>query len=315
MTDLPQSLLEAVRYFSDLSVCNELMTSLKWPAGEVICPHCSGNRCVVRYDGKRLRCKDCRKECSYKSGTIFEDSPLGLDKWFVAVWCIANCKNGISSHELARALGVTQKSAWFMLHRIREAMRTGTFTKLRGTVESDETFIGGKADNMHPHKREKKIKGRGAIGKAIVQGVLERGGEVRATVVKSTDGNVLCHTVRKHVEPGATVYTDSHAGYSELCFTHPHATIDHAVKYVEGLVHVNGVENFWSLFKRCIKGTYVSIAPYHLQRYADEEAFRYNQRHGNDASRFARVMQSVIGRRVTWRHLTAQDDAGFMGLT
>lgn len=163
--DLPQSLIEAVRYFSDVDRCNTYMRRIKWPGGEVVCPHCGGDRCAEKADGKRLRCKDCRKDFSYKVGTIFEDSPLGLDKWFVAVWCIAHCNNGISSHELGRALDVTQKTAWFMLHRIREAMRTGTFTKLRGEVESDETFVGGKADNMHKAVRERKIKGRGAVGR------------------------------------------------------------------------------------------------------------------------------------------------------
>jgi transposase-like protein len=317
--DMPQTLLDAVRFFSDVDRCNDLMTSIKWPSGKIVCPHCAGERCAPKADRKKLRCKDCRKDFSFKVGTIFEDSPLGLDKWFVAVWSIANCKNGISSHELGRALGVTQKTAWFMLHRIRAAMKTGTFTRLKGEVESDETFIGGEAKNMHAAKREKKIKGRGAVGKAIVHGILkrttaDRGSEVRATVVGNTEGNTLVPIVRRNVEAGATVYTDAHAGYNELAYTHIHHAVDHIEKYVDGLVHTNGMENFWSLLKRGLKGTYVAVAPYHLFRYVDEQAFRFNKRFGNDAARFLQAMLGIVGRRLTWRVLTAQDDAGFMGI-
>src|SRR6266568_2156340 len=156
----PQTLIEAVRYFSDLDVCHNYMLSIKWPDGKITCPKCGGENVGNIASRRMLQCraKGCRKQFSVKVGTIFEDSPLGLDKWFVAVWCVANAKNGISSHELGRALGLTQKTAWFMLHRIREAMRTGIFRKLSGTVESDETFIGGEARNMHEWKREKKIR-------------------------------------------------------------------------------------------------------------------------------------------------------------
>lgn len=181
MENLPETLIEAVCYFSDLDICHTYMAKIKWPSG-ITCPYCDSKKIGVITSRKMLQCKNCRKQFSCKVGTIFEDSPLGLDKWFVAVWSIANCKNGISSHELGRALGVTQKTAWFMLHRIREAMRTGTFQKLKGEVESDETFIGGEARNMHAKKRERKIQGRGTVGKAIVHGMLERGGPVKAAV-------------------------------------------------------------------------------------------------------------------------------------
>jgi transposase-like protein len=173
MENLPENL---IRYFSDLRTCNAYMLKIKWADG-LVCHHCGSVNVYELSTRPVLKCRDCKKQFSYKVGTIFEDSPLGLDKWFVAVWCIANAKNGISSHELGRALGVTQKTAWFMLHRIREAMRTGTFRKLGGggqPVESDETFIGGEARNMHPHIREKKIRGRGAVGKRIVHGLLEQ---------------------------------------------------------------------------------------------------------------------------------------------
>lgn len=310
----PESLIEAVRYFADLRVCNDYMRSIKWPDGRVTCPKCGGERIGDIATRSMLRCKDCRKQFSYKVGTIFEDSPLGLDKWFPAVWAIANAKNGISSHELGRALGVTQKSAWFMSHRIREAMRTGEFRKLAGTVESDETFIGGAAANMHKHIRERKIRGRGAVGKRIIHGLLERGGEVRATVVDSLESADLHPVILSHVEKGANLYSDSATSYDALSRHFVHEAINHTEEYVRGLVHTNGLENFWSLFKRCLHGTWVQVAPFHLQRYADEQVFRYNARKVEDADRFKTVMKRVPGRRITWRLLTAQDGAGFMGL-
>lgn len=289
------------------------MRSIKWPDG-VCCHHC-GSVAVYELSTRPVfKCRDCKKQFSYKVGTIFEDSPLGLDKWFVAVWAIANAKNGISSHELGRALGVTQKSAWFMLHRVREAMRTGVFYKLSGTVESDETFIGGEAKNMHKHIREKKIKGRGSVGKRIVHGLLERGGEVRANVVESTEAKELQSEVRANVEKGSEVFTDAHAGYSGLSPEYVHAAVDHSIQYVLGRVHTNGLENFWSLFKRALKGTYTHCAPFHLQRYVDEEVFRFNDRKTDDAGRFADVMRTTAGRRLTWRQLCEVDGCGFMGL-
>lgn len=311
--EAPKTLLEAVRYFSDLATCNRYMRLIKWPDGRVTCPKCGGDKIGEIATRHLLRCKGCRKQFSYKVDTIFEDSPLGLDKWFVAIWCIANAKNGISSHELGRALGVTQKTAWFMLHRVREAMRTKSFRKLQGEVESDETFIGGKAANMHKGKR--KAQGRGATGKAIVHGLLERGGEARCTVVPNTDADTLRPIITRNVDPDATVvFTDAHAAYGNLDWRYVRQFIDHATRYVEGRVHINGLENFWSLFKRCLKGTYVSVAPFHLERYLDEQTFRFNRRKTTDGSRFLEVLKSVVGRRITYRVLTADGDAGFMGI-
>lgn len=316
MSDSPKSLLGAVRYFSDPKVCFETMLSAKYPDGKITCPKCGCDKVGVIRSRSMLQCKakECRKQFSVKVGTIFEDSPLGLDKWFVAVWCIANAKNGISSCELARALEVTQKTAWFMLHRVRLAMKTGTFRKLSGEVEVDETFIGGRAKNMHKAKRAKTISGRGPVGKAIVQGLLERGGEVRAQVVPRTDDITLVDNVRRYVEPGANVYTDAAPAYNMVCLTHLHQFVDHLTTYVAGKVHTNGLENFWSLLKRSLKGTYVAVAPFHLERYVDEQAFRYNQRTTNDAGRFSRVLNATLGKRLTYRVLTAQNDAGFMGI-
>jgi len=317
----PTTLIEAVRHFSDLQVCHDYMVGLKWPDGRIVCPKCGADRVGEIKSRRLLQCKakGCRKQFSAKVGTIFEDSPLGLDKWFVAVWCVANAKNGISSCELARALGVTQRTAWFMLHRIRVAMRTKSFRKMSGEVESDETFVGGKAANMHEHRRERTIRGRGAVGKTIVHGLLERGNaerasQVRANVVGSTDAERLLPEVFRNVEAGATVYTDSLASYRGLAERYVREFIDHATTYVSGRVHVNGLENFWSLLKRSLRGTYICVAPFHLFRYLDEQTFRFNSRRGHDGDRFREVMSRTIGERLLFRRLCAIGDSGFMGI-
>ncbi len=300
----PETLIEAVRFFSDIDRCNEYMEQIRWPDGKIICPKCESERIGRITTRKMLRCKDCRKQFSHKVGTIFEDSPLGLDKWFVAVWCITNDKNGISSYELHRALGVTQKSAWFMLQRIRHAIQEGSFDKkLSGTVESDETFVGGRAKNMHKDVRERKIKGRGSVGKAIVHGILERGGKVIANVAKNQKRGTLQSKIRANVEPGSTVYSDALASYVGLEDVFAHDVIDHAKEYVRGDVHTNGMENFWSLLKRCLNGTYISVMPWHLFRYVDEQVFRFNERKGTDADRFDEAMSRVSGKRLTHKML------------
>jgi transposase-like protein len=249
----------------------------------------------------------CKKQFSVKVGTIFEDSPIGLDKWLCAMWMIANCKNGVSSYEVARALEVTQKTAWFMLHRIRYAMHNGTINKMTGAVEADETFIGGKARNMHPRKRAEKIHGRGPEGKAIVFGLLEREtGKVKASVVGSRKKHHLHEEIRQNVEAGAELNTDALKSYDDLP-EYAHKVIDHAEAYVDGAVHTNSLENFWSLLKRSIKGTYVSVEPFHLFRYLDEQSFRYNERHDTDAQRFSKMLNSVGGKRLMWKTLTSQE--------
>jgi len=318
----PTTLIEAVRHFSDLPMCFEYMLTLKWPDGKICCPKC-GERNIGRIVTRSMlqcRNKDCRKQFSTKVGTIFEDSPLPLSFWFVAIWCVANDKNGISSCELARAIGITQKSAWFMLHRIRLAMQTKTFRKLSGLVESDETFVGGKADNMHIAKRQRRIIGRGAVGKAIVHGLLERGdkdaqdSQVIANVIPDTEAMTIVPEIVASVEQNAVVCTDAASSYAGVSSHFVHCFVDHATKYVVGKVHTNGIENFWSLVKRMLKGTYVAVAPFHLFRYVDEEVFRFNSRAGTDADRFHSVMQRSVGRRITFRQLCAIDGAGFMGI-
>lgn len=317
--DAPETLIEAVRYFSDPDRCDELMRKMRWPTGTIRCPECDSTNVGEIKTRRLLRCRDCRRQIYTKRGTIFEDSPLGLDKWFVAVWSIANCKNGISSHELSRALGVTQKTAWFMLHRIRVAMEIDDGDKFDGPTEADTTYVGGRAENMHKARREKIIKGRGAVGKTPVHAVLQRSADdqpsqVRTIVVSREDGETLIGEIRRRVKPGVLVYTDEARAYEGLAATHLHAAIDHSRAYVDGNVHTNGVENFWALLKRTLSGTYVAVAPFHLCRYVAEQVERFNSRELTDSERFASVLARVFGRRLTYRILTGQNGAGFMGL-
>ncbi len=310
----PETLIEAVRFFSDKAVCLDYMKQIKWPDGKIACPKCASDNIGVITTRDIYKCRACKKQFSAKVDTIFEDSPLGLDKWFVAVWMIANCKNGISSLELHRALHVTQKTAWFMLHRIRLAMRSGSFRKLDNVVESDETYVGGRAENMHKAKREKKILGRGGVGKTIVHGVIERDGNVIANVVPNAEQVTIMAELLRHVEPNSVVCTDAALSYSNLASRYIHHVIDHSIAFVRGLVHTNSIENFWSLLKRTIRGTYVAVAPFHLQRYVDEQVWRFNFRKLNDGRRFATVMPGILGKRITYRQLCAIDDCGFMGI-
>jgi len=303
---LPKTVFEAVRYFTDQDVCVQFMASLRWPDG-VTCPRCGHGETSFVKTRRLWQCKGCRKQFTIKTGSVMEDSPIGLDKWLPAIWMIVNAKNGVSSYEISRALGITQKSAWFLLHRIRLAMQARTFEKLSGHVEVDETFIGGRARFMHKHKREAKIKGTGGYGKVAVMGLLERHGEVRVQVVENRRRRSLDGAVREHVEPGSNVYSDAFKSYSKLEDEYVHQVIDHAEKYVDGNVHTNGIENFWSLLKRGLKGTYVSVEPFHLFRYLDEQAFRFNKRIGNDLYRFIEAAKSVTGRRLTFEELTGEN--------
>ncbi|MEX0611930.1 MAG: IS1595 family transposase [Pirellulales bacterium] len=304
ISDYPKSLLEAVRYFSDPDVCHTFMVKSKWPDGKITCPKCGGQHIGEIKSRRMFQCKakECRKQFSGKVGTIFEDSPLGLDKWFVAVWMIGNCKNGASSCELARAIGVTQKSAWHMLHRVRLAMKTKTARKVCGEVESDESFIGGKVKNMHKSKRKGKPRG-GTSGKAVVHGILERGKDIRCTVVPNHTKGTIQPLVRANVRRGSDVFTDESTTYAGLDSDYFHSVINHIISYAEGRVHTNGLENFWSLLKRSIGGTYVAVDLAHLQRYVDEQVFRFNKRKGTDATRFLEIMLSVTGKRLTYAEL------------
>jgi transposase-like protein len=304
----PTSLIQAIRYFSDLDVCTEFVANLRWPNGPV-CPRCGCTEYSYLTTRRLWKCKACKKQYSVKLGTIFEDSPLGLDKWLPAVWLAANSKNGISSHELGRSLGITQKSAWFMLHRIRLAMQTKTFLLLSGEVEVDETFIGGKGHNMHRSVRERKGLGKkgGAVDKTVVLGMRERGGKVHAEVIPDIKSKTLQPRVIDGVEAGSTVYTDQWSGYTGLEGRFDHETVNHLETYVEGRVHTNTIENFWALLKRGLNGTYVSVEPFHLFRYLDERVFTFNERNLTDLGRFTAVLGSISNRRLTYAALTASD--------
>ncbi len=306
-----KTLMEAIRYFADSDTCLQFMASLRWPDGQVKCPTCGSEDVTFMASRRIWQCKaqHPKRQFSVKVGTIFEDSPITLDKWFAVIWMLANDKNRISSPEVARSIGVTQKTAWFMLDRVRLAMQTGTFLKMSGEVEVDESYIGGKARNMHLSKKKAQgmKRGRSAIGETVVMGLLEREtGQFRYKVVRNVKTGTLDAHVREAVEPGSAVYTDALASYRKLADDYGHQVIDHAEKYVDGRVHTNGLENFWSLLKRLsILGTYTNVEPFHLFRYLDEQAFRYNNPL-KDAERFVLVARSVIGKRLTYRELIGQ---------
>jgi transposase-like protein len=307
----PQTLVEAIRHFAHPDVTLATMVELRWPNG-VHCPTCG--RTDVRYIATRRmwECKEKhpKKQFSCKIGTIFEDSPLPLDKWFCAIWMIVNCKNGVSSYEVHRALGVTQKTAWFMLHRIRLAMETGSFLKSGGEFEADETFIGGRSKNMSKSRRAKSIPGSGVAGKEVIMGVLRRGtksepSQVVAEHVKNRKKATIHAAVRAAAEPGSALFTDALRSYNDLAAEYMHQVVDHAIEFVRDNVHTNGMENFWSLFKRALKGTYVSVEPAHLNAYTVEQTFRFNERKDADGGRFCKVLGSVAGKRITHKELIA----------
>jgi transposase-like protein len=304
-TPLPNTLIEAVKFFASPDNCREYLVARRWPNG-VTCPTCGSTS--VYFDkgrnGWECRTRHPRRKFTLKTGTIFEDSALGLDKWLPTVWMIANCKNGVSSWEIHRAIGVTQKTAWFMLHRVRLAMQGESGGKLSGEVEVDETFIGGKARNMHLAQRRRRITGTGTKDKTVVVGILQRDGSVRTSVVPNRKKHALQAEVNKHVEAGSSLYSDALLSYDGLAARYAHQVIDHAVAYVDGKVHTNGLENYWSLLKRGLAGTYVSVEPFHLFRYLDEQAFRYNNRIDmNDADRFSLAIYGIVGRRLTYKDL------------
>jgi transposase-like protein len=310
-----ETLQEAIIYFSNPTNCREYVAARRWPNG-IECPRC-GNKKVTfldKYNRWQCGARHANRQFTAKTGTIFEDSPLGLDKWLSAMWQVVNCKNGVSSYEVHRAIGVTQKTAWFMDHRIRFALQSGSITKLGGNnapVEVDETFIGGKARFMHRSKRERlSSEGgmQGGHGKAVVMGLLERGGKVKTAVIPHRKQNIPEKIVRQLVEPGTEVHTDEFMGYNNLKDGYIHKVVNHLEGYVKENVHTNGIENFWSLLKRGLNGTYVAVEPFHLFRYVDEQVFRYNHRKGmNDGDRFDLAVRQIVGKRLTWSDLTGAE--------
>ncbi len=314
----PKTLREAILFFADYENCRQAVEAIRWPSGVVSCPTCGSEHVTYLENQRRYKCyaKHPRAQFSLKVGTLFEDSAVGLEKWLPALWLLTNCKNGISSYELGKALGVTQKTAWFMLSRLRLALQSENGGKLNGEVEADETFIGGKARNMHAAKRRRLgiSQSRSMIGKVAVMGLLERhrkdegGAQVRTQVIANRKKHQLQQIIDANVETGSTLYTDALRSYDRMGQRgYVHNVIDHAEAYVDGAVHTNGLENFWSLFKRAVKGTYISVEPFHLFRYLDEQSFRFNNRKMTDAVRFALALKGIINKRLTYTALTGSE--------
>lgn len=322
----PLTLTEAIRYYSDVQTCIDTVASLKWPDGKPVCPKCGtteGERKHYWLDTqKRWKCYSCRKQFSVKVGTPFEDSPLALDVWLIALWMLCNCRNGVSSYEISRATGIAQKSAWFVLSRLRLVLKIEEKPMLGGeggAVEVDESFVGSQPKNWHKEKREKHRKTvRSArvrtyqnafTHQTAVIGMLDRESrEVRAKVVPNVRRDTLQKEIIGAIEFGSKVYTDQAVVYTSLKDQYIHETVNHAVQYVNGQVHTNSLENFWSLMKRNLKGTYVAVEPFHLDRYLDEQMFRFNNRIGyNDGTRFAKALSQVGGKRLTWNELTGKE--------
>jgi transposase-like protein len=322
----PQTLQDAIKYFADPQNCMNWLAAKRWPDGIPVCPRCGRADAAYLPKLQKWQCKSAHqsRQFSARVGTIFEDSPIALEKWLVALWMVCNCKNGISSYEIHRTIGVTQKTAWFMLHRIRLAMQSGSLMKMGGNgseVEVDETLIGGKAINMHKGRkllmqqiRSERERGDVAPGKTAVQGLLDRGQRtIRALVVPNVKRSTLQDAVLTGVQGGARLYTDEAVAYDKLAEHYIHETVNHSEEYVRGRVHTNGLENFWSLLKRHLRGTYVAVEPFHLFRYLDEQVFRYNNRGGKkkinrvtDEQRFDRALSGVVGKRLTFAEVTGK---------
>jgi transposase-like protein len=316
MTTEPRSLQEAIVYFSSPDNCIEYIAIRRWPNGAV-CPTC-GSAKVSAFNATRRTWK-CgshhpKREFSIKVGTIYEDSPIPLDKWLAATWMLTNCKNGVSSYEVARDLKVTQKTAWFMLHRIRLALGDVPEDKMGGdTIEIDETHVGGTPKFMHAKRRNAlKMATGGHTAKTAVMGMLDRDArQVRAHVVPNVKRETLQEHILRNIEGGTKVYTDNAVWYDKALQEYVHKVVDHTVEYVRGEVHTQGIENFWSLLKRTLRGTYVCVEPFHLDRYVSEQVFRFNNRATrdnplNDADRFDIAVRQIVGKRITFAELTGK---------
>jgi len=310
---VPDTMIEAVRQFANPQVAHDFFVQMRWPHG-VACPRLGCGSASVTYLAKyrRWNCKDCGRQFTAKVGTIFEDSPIGLDKWLPAFWLIASNRNGISSHELGRALKVTQKTAWFMLHRVREAMAAESYDEpLSGTVEVDEAYIGGKWGNK-PLKVRRIAGSQKAAweAKTAVLGMVQRGGKVRAWSVPSVQKDTLLPKLRASIHHDATVYTDSASLYTHINeFFLTHSTVNHSLhEYVRGNVHTNNIECFWAVLKRTIGGTYTHVDPRHLDRYLAEQVFRFDERENDDGPRFAKATKGADGKRLTYKALTSKEN-------
>jgi transposase-like protein len=315
----PKTLKQAIEYFATPANCHAYLVAHRWPDG-VVCPRCGSKSVKFSIKHNRWQCGSHheRRQFTLKTGTIFEDSPIGLDKWLTALWLLVNSKNGISSWEVSRSLGLTQKSAWFVMHRLREVLEPQQDgTKLggkddAGPVEADETFVGGIAKNMHRDRAKRYAEGH--FGKTVVMGILDRDlRQIRAKVIPNVKRETLQAEILKNVKYGSKVYTDEHLGYDNLRWRYVHDVVKHVETYVRGQVHTNGLENFWSLLKRGLKGTYVAVEPFHLDRYVSEQAFRYNNRKTkdnplNDSDRFVAALSRVVGKRLLYKTLTGKEE-------
>jgi transposase-like protein len=322
----PKTLTEAIRHYSDVQTCIDAVAAMRWTGGKPVCPKCGvieGER--KHYwlaTQKRWKCYSCRKQFSVKVGTPFEDSPLSLDVWLTSLWMLCNCRNGVSSYEIGRATGIAQKSAWFVLSRLRLILKVADMPMLGGkdgAVEVDESFVGGDPKNWHLSRREKNRKTvrpervqeyqNRFTHKTAVIGMLDRESrQIRAKVVPNVKRETLQKEIIGTIEFGSKVFTDQAVAYTSLKDRYIHETVNHAVQYVNGQVHTNSLENFWSLMKRNLKGTYVAVEPFHLDRYLDEQMFRFNNRIGHDdGTRFQKALSQVGGKRLTWTELTGKE--------
>lgn len=295
------NLLELITQFSDEQKCQKYLEEARWN-GQIVCPHCKNDEKIYKFkNGKLYKCGKCRKQFSVRVGTIFEDSQLSLKKWFMAIYLITAHKKGISSLQLSKDIGVTQKTAWFMLHRIRHAIKAKSFDKplLSNIVEVDETYVGGK----HHGKR-----GRGSENKTPVMGIVERHGKIRTKKLDNVKKATLQNEILKNVDKEAVVMTDDWLGYNGLSKLFEHYVINHSkdVFVVDGIIHTNTIDGYWSLFKRGLLGIYHSISKKHLDRYCDEFEFRYNTRGNKDVERFASVFQMCNNKRIQYKQLIAK---------
>lgn len=279
-----KNLIELNEYFSDENKCWDYLEALCWKNGRVLCPVCKSDRHYKFQNSRTYKCKDCKRKFNAKVGTIFENTKIPLKKWFVSIYIATSHKKGISSCQLSKDISVTQKTAWFILHRIREMLKAKAPVMLEGQVEIDETYIGGHEANKHKSKRQNVD---GYVNKTMVFAVLKRQGNVWTKMVDRVDGRTLKPIIAKHISQDATIITDGFGAYSGLGKYYHHEIVNHIQEeYVRGEWHTNTIEGFFSQLKRGIYGIYHHVSPKHLHRYCDEFSFRYNTRKSKENSRF-----------------------------